>query len=366
MHLVGYHNTEKMGFSLLESPNRLAFLTSKRVDHLVGAIVWAIAGEGKPRTYALGARFVVDEAGAVEGYDINVIRGTSGDVFEPMIPLNDLPWFAAFRRSQSNFSLGLQPIAYEFVVELESLVSELLHRDGFPTVDAYIQAFSEIRERLSESQLRMLRAHYESPNHQLTTRQLAAAAGFSSHTPVNSQYGRLGTILRDATGWHGIGQKSYVFAWFNTPPGGECIWTLHPPVVAALSQLDWIAVSTPQIRPGFRLAEELAAKPLIEGASDTVLVNAYERNAAARMACIGHFGATCAVCTFDFEYVYGQVGAGFIHVHHLVPLSEIGESYVVDPIKHLRPVCPNCHAMIHRKEPPYSLDELRALIGVTS
>ncbi len=36
------------------------------------------------------------------------------------------------------------------------------------------------------------------------------------------------------------------------------------------------------------------------------------------------------------------MGEGFIHVHHLKPLSEVGYEYRVDPIRDLRPVCPNC------------------------
>jgi len=34
-------------------------------------------------------------------------------VFDPPVHLNPLPWFAAFLKSQSNFSLGLQPIREE-------------------------------------------------------------------------------------------------------------------------------------------------------------------------------------------------------------------------------------------------------------
>jgi 5-methylcytosine-specific restriction protein A len=55
------------------------------------------------------------------------------------------------------------------------------------------------------------------------------------------------------------------------------------------------------------------------------------------------------------------VGTGYIHVHHIVPLSAIKESYVVDPVTDLVPVCPNCHAIIHRKMPPYLIEEVRAL-----
>jgi 5-methylcytosine-specific restriction protein A len=96
-----------------------------------------------------------------------------------------------------------------------------------------------------------------------------------------------------------------------------------------------------------------------EGAVERVLVNRYERNKAARQECIDHYGTTCAVCDFDFEAAYGLLGKGYSHVHHLLELSSIGESYEVDPIQDLRPVCPNCHAMLHRKRPAYSIEELQ-------
>lgn len=100
-----------------------------------------------------------------------------------------------------------------------------------------------------------------------------------------------------------------------------------------------------------------------EGTVRAVLVNAHERSAAARDACIAKFGAKCAVCQFDFGAVYGPVAEGFIHVHHLVSLSEIGEEYQVDPVNDLRPVCPNCHAVIHRRTPPYSIEEVKAMLA---
>jgi 5-methylcytosine-specific restriction protein A len=68
------------------------------------------------------------------------------------------------------------------------------------------------------------------------------------------------------------------------------------------------------------------------------------------------------VCEFDFETFYKALGQGFIHIHHSVPLSTIGKSYIVDPIKDLRPVYPNCHAILHEREPPYTIEELRDII----
>lgn len=100
----------------------------------------------------------------------------------------------------------------------------------------------------------------------------------------------------------------------------------------------------------------------LEGATRTVAVNVYERNPRARRACIARYGAVCAVCSFDFGGRYKDIGAGFIHVHHLKQLSEIDGSYEVDPINDLRPVCPNCHAMLHQRTPPYTIAELQGML----
>ncbi len=99
-----------------------------------------------------------------------------------------------------------------------------------------------------------------------------------------------------------------------------------------------------------------------EGAKQTVIVNKFERNPTARLKCIDKWGVVCTVCGFNFEKTYGDRGAGYIHVHHLKPLSEIGEAYQLDPIEDLRPVCPNCHAMLHRTVPAMSIDALKKLL----
>ena len=96
-----------------------------------------------------------------------------------------------------------------------------------------------------------------------------------------------------------------------------------------------------------------------EGAVQQVLVNRYERDAEARAKSIAHYGLACQVCALDFKATYGAIGDGFIHVHHIVPLSKIGKSYEVDPVADLKPVCPNCHAMLHKRVPPYTIDELK-------
>jgi predicted HNH restriction endonuclease len=112
------------------------------------------------------------------------------------------------------------------------------------------------------------------------------------------------------------------------------------------------------------LPEEVNTSEIFrEGAVRQISINAYERDPNARQRCILHYGTSCFICGFNFGKVFGELGEGFIHVHHLQPLSQIGEEYEVDPIKDLRPVCPNCHAMIHRQFPPLSIDEIKSLIS---
>jgi len=108
---------------------------------------------------------------------------------------------------------------------------------------------------------------------------------------------------------------------------------------------------------------EFNDKTLREGANKIITVNAYERNRKLRQKCIEYFGLNCIICSFNFEQLYGFRGYGFIEVHHIVPLSEIGKSYLASP-KDLRPVCSNCHSMIHRYKPFLSIEEMRDLIEI--
>lgn len=99
-----------------------------------------------------------------------------------------------------------------------------------------------------------------------------------------------------------------------------------------------------------------------EGKSKKVYVNVYERNTAARNKCIDYYGYKCQICEFDFEKRYGKIGRDFIHVHHIIDISVIGTEYELNPISDLIPVCPNCHAMLHKKKPAYKIDEIKDLL----
>ena len=104
---------------------------------------------------------------------------------------------------------------------------------------------------------------------------------------------------------------------------------------------------------------------LIEGAKKKVLVNSYERSKIARSKCLGEYGYQCSVCDLDFENMYGEIGREYIHVHHLIELSSIGSEYTIDPLQDLRPVCPNCHVMLHKRKPAFSIEELKAIVSAT-
>jgi 5-methylcytosine-specific restriction protein A len=106
--------------------------------------------------------------------------------------------------------------------------------------------------------------------------------------------------------------------------------------------------------------EEVIGFP--EGATSKVLVNKYERDPRNRSAAIAIHGYLCLACGFDFQDNYGDLGSEFIIVHHVVPVSQIGSNYVIDPSKDLITLCANCHAMIHRQDPPLSLDQLKNIV----
>lgn len=108
---------------------------------------------------------------------------------------------------------------------------------------------------------------------------------------------------------------------------------------------------------------DLPEKMLIEGAMRDILTNKYERNPKARARCIAYYGTACQICQIDFGEMYGEKFAGKIEVHHRKPLYEIKKDYVVDPIKDLVPVCPNCHMVMHsKKDGVYTVEEVRSML----
>ncbi len=102
-----------------------------------------------------------------------------------------------------------------------------------------------------------------------------------------------------------------------------------------------------------------ALAPFSEGRENKVVARRRERSRQARDACLKHWGHNCCVCEQNFEEMYGPAGLKVIEVHHLNPLSGSKDERIVDPVNDLRPVCANCHSVIHSESPSLTIKKVR-------
>jgi putative restriction endonuclease len=108
--------------------------------------------------------------------------------------------------------------------------------------------------------------------------------------------------------------------------------------------------------------EESHTSNVSEGKKVAVYTTKYERSKTNRDKALKIHGYSCCICGINFKDKYGDLGEGFIHVHHVKPLYELDAEVVIDPVNDLVPVCPNCHAIIHRrKNNVISIDEMKQL-----
>ncbi len=232
-----------------------------------------------------------------------------------------------------------------------------------PSVEEYVRVLSKFGNRITEEHRSLFRVHYNAPDRTATSMQLAAGAGIAGGwTIVNSRYGKLGHAVCDELGIVPQLRPNDTYRWWSvwsrgwkTPAG--FVWQMLPKVADALEQLGWVDGAE------LLLPEEVAEPSrYVEGACRRVSINAYERDDRARRKCIEHHGTNCCICGFNFGAAYGEVAEGHIHVHHLRPLAEIGGEYVVDPVEDLRPVCPNCHAVLHLGGCCRTIEEVQQLL----
>lgn len=228
----------------------------------------------------------------------------------------------------------------------------------------YGLAIERIRGSLSATAVDLLSALCAAPRNRLSASQAARLLGLPHHGALNLAIVRLAKALTSAVGAEPPRRADGTARWWHVicageDSGGRIFWILRPALRDA-------AIASGIYRPddgAFADALNSNEGPLREGAVKVIRVNAYERNPVARRRCIEHYGAICSACGFDFSTVYGAVAAGVIHVHHLRPISECGgDDYEVDPISELRPVCPNCHVVLHRRQPPLSIEDLQVVL----
>ncbi|OLV18551.1 HNH endonuclease [Deinococcus marmoris] len=232
-----------------------------------------------------------------------------------------------------------------------------------------------LKGKLTPTRAKMLRVQYDASEHTLIEPELTAQMGWSGHKG-NSDYGKLGKLLGaellDAgpesvgQGWPFLSSGKWRENDDDRWPGERFFWAMRPALAQALEELGLVqkipveqTAAAPEIEPELG---DLPPQTYLEGATHQVIVNAYERNRTARQACVDYHGTICSVCDSDLGEFYGPIAYDFIHVHHLKPLSEIGAGYSVNPQTDLLPVCPNCHAMLHRTTPPLTVEQLREMI----
>ena len=99
-----------------------------------------------------------------------------------------------------------------------------------------------------------------------------------------------------------------------------------------------------------------------EGRRYSIEVNKYERSRVNRAIALEVHGFSCFGCKNRMTDLYGPIGEGVIHVHHLEPVSMMEGPRVLNPALDLVPLCPNCHSIAHRRKPPLNISELEEII----
>jgi predicted HNH restriction endonuclease len=235
---------------------------------------------------------------------------------------------------------------------LPDRLDELLARIGSEiTVDDLKNALVALE--LTEREKGTLIALWQLPDYAGTAEAVGAQAGFADSIEVSNCIEAIGNKLAKFFDRVKPGEEEpgYLFIAGGALENDVLVWYLLEDVCQAIEQLGWVE---PVLAP--------EAKEYQEGELSLVSLTRYERSPAAREAALKAHSYVCAVCGFDFETVYGDRGRQFIEVHHLQPLHPGAYPRHADPAHDLRPVCSNCHRMIHRGEPMLSIDQMRDLI----
>ncbi|HOV27753.1 MAG TPA: HNH endonuclease [Pseudobacteroides sp.] len=213
---------------------------------------------------------------------------------------------------------------------------------------------------LSKFEFSFLEAVYLSDGHRNRAKHVAHLMGLPDYRILNRSLGSIAKKIKKKFDYQIVCDKndSTKLAWcvpfYANRSGNGFTWVMRPELVQAFNEIYFDNRHLKQI--------EYSRDDLLEGQALNVMVTRYERNPTARRMCLEFYGYTCVVCGFNFESKYGEVGRGKIHVHHLIQISERKKVYSANPVKDLRPVCPNCHLIIHSKTPPYSIEEVKEMI----
>ena len=224
-----------------------------------------------------------------------------------------------------------------------------------------------VKACLSESERLALAVLCDGPS---SAEGLAASLGLKHFIQANKLIGGAGRKIYEAAPmggsmvrkWH---PKDWDDGWFQVIAPGrrsevdrKFYWKIRPQIRDAIIELEWYAT-------GEEKASQLP-EPRFEGSEVLRLLSIRERDPVLRAACLAFHGYRCLICGSDLGEIYGELGKNCIHVHHIQPLAERKGSGVTDPKTDLIPVCPNCHAIIHRGGGTRSPDEVRNSLGRSS
>ena len=235
-----------------------------------------------------------------------------------------------------------------------------------PEIKVSKEEYCEIIKQniLNDRDLTLLEIFLEMEDNSAPASLLAKRMKYKAHSAVNLHFARISKKVSSFSGKLPYSRKNGKYWWwtllasgFNNKYDKLFYWRLRSELISAL-KLEGVFDEKEMDLPD----EISSRKPIREGFVRVVQVNRYERDRKARKECINYHGLDCKVCGFNFEEVYGEIGQNFIHVHHLKPVSEIKTDYIVNPIKDLIPLCPNCHSMIHMANPIFTIDELKMIM----
>lgn len=159
--------------------------------------------------------------------------------------LSGLTWFEEFKKSQQNFRFSVRQIDAETVKQLEKLVSEhetpedrAFRLASSISASQFLAVLRSLEPKFTQAQKEMLLGHVNAHGHEISMGRLAVLAGYSSFEAANVQYGRVGSLLADALGIHGLSQKTQMIgtASRSSDEAGHWQWTMRPALVHALKQ----------------------------------------------------------------------------------------------------------------------------------
>lgn len=157
--------------------------------------------------------------------------------------------------------------------------------------------------------------------------------------------------IRDGAFWLATEKRDIVERFEDDALASTCR-QLVIPILAAMAELY-----------GYDPVEEaVSSEGEVEGGISVSVIRRRERNPRNRLLALRIHGELCKVCGFDPVQQYPRLRS-IIEVHHIQPLSSLGEPRTYDPAEDLVPLCPNCHRAAHTKRPlPWSPGELREML----